>query len=274
MLPDSTEQDVLLRTTVDGFAGGRIEMVQPADGRHRSGLEAALLAASIAPEFDGTVVDLGAGSGAVGLTIAARCPEANAILVDRDGSALRCALAALARPHNADFADRVQIVEIDVNCPETDRIAAGLERCSADAVVANPPFRDLRTNCASPNADRSAAHVLDAPGLEPWIRCSASVLKGGGQLIIIVAADLFVSVVNCLGRRFGRVDAMPVHPRADAPAGRVLVRAIKNSRAGMTLFPPLVLHDRTGSAYLPGVEAMLRGRADLAEVHAAWVSRC
>ena len=260
-------------TTIDGFAGGRIEVVQPADGRHRSGLEAALLAASIEQDFNGTVVDLGAGAGAVGLTIASRCPKAAAVLVDRDRSALACASAALARPLNAGFADRVRIVEADISSPEADRVAAGLSRASADAVVANPPFRQMRKNCASPNVDRSAAHLLDASGLEPWVRCSASVLKAGGQFVVIVAADLVVSVFNCLGHRFGGVDVLPIHPRPDAAASRVLLRAIKNSRAGMRLLPALVLHDLRGRAYLPHVEAVLRGRAGLCEVHAAWASR-
>ncbi len=249
-------------------------MVQPADGRHRSGLEAALLAAAIGPDFKGTIVDLGAGAGAVGLTIAARTRQAAVVLVDRDGLALACASAALARPLNADFADRVRIVEADISRPEADRVSAGLARGSADIVVSNPPFRRVQDNCASPNGDRSAAHLLDTSGLDPWVRCAASILKARGELIIIIAADLLVSVFDGLGHRFGAVDVLPIHPRADAPALRVLVRAIKGSGARMRLLPALVLHHRKGNAYLPHVEALLRGRAGLSQVHGGWASRC
>jgi tRNA1(Val) A37 N6-methylase TrmN6 len=46
--------------TVDAFLGGRVEAVQPASGHHRAGLEAVLLAASVAAATEGAVFDLGA----------------------------------------------------------------------------------------------------------------------------------------------------------------------------------------------------------------------
>ena len=56
----------------------------------------------------------------------------------------------------------------------------------------------------------------------------------------------------------------PVHPFADAPAKRVLVRAVKSGKAPLQLLPTLVLHDRDGDKHRPEVEAILRGEADLA----------
>jgi tRNA1(Val) A37 N6-methylase TrmN6 len=56
---------------------------------------------------------------------------------------------------------------------------------------------------------------------------------------------------------------LPIHPFADEPAKRVLVRAIKTGKAPLRLLPPLVLHDRGGEKHRPQVEAILRGEADL-----------
>jgi tRNA1(Val) A37 N6-methylase TrmN6 len=60
---------------------------------------------------------------------------------------------------------------------------------------------------------------------------------------------------------------MPIYPKPDAPAIRVLVRAVKESRAPLALLPGLVLTDGNG---LPtqAAEAVLRtgSRLSLAEI--------
>ena len=52
-------------------------------------------------------------------------------------------------------------------------------------------------------------------------------------------------------------------PFADAPAKRVLVRAVKTGKAPLRLLPPLILHDRSGAKHTPEAEAVLRGEAGL-----------
>lgn len=256
--------------TVDAFLGGRVEAVQPADGRHRSGLEAVLLSAAIDSRFGGTLVDFGAGAGVAGMCVAARCSRARIVLVDRDEDAVACASSALARPANRPFADRIEIVTTDVAAPEADRAAAGLVRAFADAVIMNPPFHDAREGTVSPVSGRASAHVLADGGLDPWFRAAASVLKPDGRLVVVFRADGLDAVLAALAGRFGGAAILPVHPRSDLPAHRVLVRAAKGSRARPAILPALTLHGEAGGAYLPSVEAILRDGAGLAEVLPAW----
>ena len=257
-------------TTVDAFIGGRIEAVQPASGHHRSGLEAVLLGAALAPDFAGVVVDLGAGTGVAGMVAAARSAAARVVLAERDAEALACARAALARPGNAAFAGRVSVIAVDVAASEAERAAAGLARGMADAVLTNPPFHVPATTTAPRGAARSAAHVLGAGGLDLWLRAAASVLKPGGRLVVIVRADAIASLLAGFGGRFGAVDILPVQPRAELAAHRILVQATKGSRAAARLLPPLVLHGATGGAYLSAVDGILRDGAGLADAHPVW----
>ncbi len=256
--------------TVDAFIGGRVEAVQPTHGHHRSGLEAVLLGAALAPAFTGTIVDLGAGAGVAGMVAAARCAAARVVLAERDADALACARAALGRPANRAFAARVSVVPVDVEAAEADRAAAGLARGMADAVLTNPPFHVPATTTAPPGPARSAAHVLGKGGLDLWFRAAVTVLKPGGRLVVIFRADGIAALLAALGSRFGAVDILPVQPRADHAAHRILVRATKASRAATRLLPPLVLHGATGGAYVSAVESILRDGAGLAEAHPAW----
>lgn len=254
--------------TVDRFLGGRVEAVQPGAGHHRSGLEAVLLAASLDARISGTVVDLGAGAGVAGLCAAARCKRAKVVLVERDPDLIACARDALGRPANAAFADRVRLVTADIAAPQAEREQAGAGRDLADHVLLNPPFYDRGTR--SPAKARASAHVLAPGGLDPWLRAAASVLKFGGDVTVVFRADGLADLLSAAARRFGGAEVMPVLPRPERPAHRILVRAVKGSRAALKLLPPLVLHDAEGSAFTPGVETMLRDGRGLASVNRAW----
>jgi tRNA1(Val) A37 N6-methylase TrmN6 len=262
--------EAIATITVDDFLGGKVQAVQPARGHHRSGLEAVLLAASLDARITGTIVDLGAGAGVAGLCAAARCRHAKVVLVERDQEAVACARAALARPGNAAFADRVRIVSADIGASEAERSGAGIGRDLADHVIVNPPFFERRAGTVSPRAARANAHVLETGGLDPWFRAAASILKVGGDLTIVFRADGIEALLRAAAHRFGELDILPVHARKDDPANRILVRALKGSRAGPRLLPSLILHPEEGSGFTDGVEAILRGSRSLAAVVRAW----
>lgn len=250
-------------TTCDAFLGGRISALQPARGPHRSGHDAVLLAAALPQDFHGAVIDLGAGTGVAGFAVAARCAATRVGLVERDETAAGLAVAALAVEANAAFAARVRVIVADIAAPAPQRAAAGLLPDSADAVIMNPPFYSAGEVRASPNAARADAHVLGEGGLSPWLRTAAALVRPGGVLALIFPAAGLAEVLALLSGRFGGALVMPVQPRADSPAIRVIVRAIAGSRAPLTLLPPLVLHEGTGSAPSAAAEAILRHGAAL-----------
>jgi tRNA1(Val) A37 N6-methylase TrmN6 len=53
-------------------------------------------------------------------------------------------------------------------------------------------------------------------------------------------------VLAALKENFGGVAVLPVQPSGDKPAIRVIVRAVKGSRAPLSLLPALVLADEAG----------------------------
>ena len=256
--------------TVDTFLGGRVEALQHATGHHRAGLEAVLLAVSLDSRISGTVADLGAGVGVAGFCAAARCRHARVVLVERNAEALACARAALERPANAAFADRVRIAAADITAPEAERAAAGMGRDLADHVLLNPPFHLAQGGTRTPAEARGEAHVLESGGLDSWFRAAASVLKFRGDATVVFRADGLAYLLESIGRRFGSLDILPIQPRAAEPAHRVLVRGRKGTAGPLRILPALVLHGDTGNAFTTGVEAMLREGRALSSVVRAW----
>src|ERR1039458_9440742 len=91
-----------------------------------------------------------------------------------------------------------------------------------------PPFHDATQQNLSPDPRRRLAHAA-APGLLPrWIASAALLLKPQGMLTLIWRADALAEVQSALTAEFGRITVLPVYPRPDAPAIRVLVRAVKS----------------------------------------------
>lgn len=250
-------------TTLDRFLDGRVTIEQPAKGRHRAGLDAVLLAALVPEGATGRLVDLGAGVGTAGLSVAARVPGLNVVLAERDAEAVRLAETNARRPENADFGDRVEVVAVDLLRRGAARDAV-LPRESFDVAVVNPPFFAASEVRASPSSAKAQAHVLSEGTLDDWMRVAASVLAPRGRLALIFKGDGLAEVLAALDGRFGAVTIRPVHPRDETPAHRLLVTAIKGSRARPAILPGLVLHPPGSDRYLEAAEAVLRGRADLA----------
>jgi len=245
--------------TDDAFLGGALSILQPKTG-YRAGLDGILLAASVAADGGGQVLDIGAGVGVVGLAVARRLPDVRVTMVERDPS-----LADLARRNierNA-LSGRMHLIEADVARPLRDIVALGVAAETFDHVLANPPFHIEGRGTAASDPVKAGANAMPDGDLDRWIRFMAGMARAGGTATMIHRADALQAILDALAGRFGGVVVLPIHPRAGEPASRVLVQAIKGSRAPLELQPGLVLHNADHS-FRPDVEAILRHGAPLA----------
>jgi len=247
----------IAETSQDAVLGGRLRLRQPLKG-HRVGHDAILLAAATGGRAGEHAVDLGAGVGGAGLALAARIAGLKVTLVEID-AALGALAADNVRLNGLD--ERVNVLTCDAE--DSQALAAvGLSPGSADRVLMNPPFHDASRQNVSPDAGRRLAHAA-APGLLPrWVETAARLLKPQGVLTLIWRADGLAGVVDALKLKFGAAAVLPVHPRAHAPAIRVLVRAIKGGSGVRVDYPALILNDAQGQP-TAAAEAVLRGGGTL-----------
>lgn len=224
--------------TTDAILGGRVTLRQLRRG-HRVGSDTVLLA-GFAAGLPGTrVLDLGAGVGGLGLSIATLRPDRSAVLVEREPL-----LAALATENAAlnGVAARVRIVCADVLDLPPDLAA---ERCF-QLVVCNPPFGATAGRRASPDPLRSAAHSMPCALLDGWIAAAAKALGPRGRLALIYPAEQLAAVLSALRPSFGSIAILPVHARAEMPASRILVAAERCGKAPLRLLAGCAMHEATG----------------------------
>jgi tRNA1(Val) A37 N6-methylase TrmN6 len=94
---------------------------------------------------------------------------------------------------------------------------------------------------------------------DAWLRTVADTLAPHGRLALIHRSDALPELLASLTGRFGGLVLRFVHPKPDAAAIRVLVRATKGSRAPPAVVPPLILH-RPDGRFTDEAEDMHRGR--------------
>lgn len=235
--------------TDDAALGGRLKLRQPRRG-HRFGHDAILLAAAVDAHAGETAVDLGAGVGTAGLALAQRVARLAVTLVEIDPM-----LAELARENAArnGLADRVSVAAMDVAAATLSDVAA------ADHVLMNPPFNDAARQNVSPVPARRQAHMARDDTLPVWVTCASRILRPHGTLTLIWRAPGLADVLNALSG-FGSIAIVPIHPKPDGAAIRVIVRAVKGGGAPLVLCPPLTLNGADGKPSA-AAESILRGGA-------------
>ncbi|HEX8232752.1 MAG TPA: methyltransferase domain-containing protein [Caulobacteraceae bacterium] len=257
-MPEPVPESYVPPFSEDALMGGRVRLRQPLKG-YRAGMDAALLAAAVDAAGGDRALEAGCGAGAALFQAAARAPGALFTGVERDLSAL-----ALAEQNVAlnGVEGRVAVRAGDVGRGFAGQGFLKPGEPPFDLAFANPPFFDDPAALRGPAPAKQGAWIADA-GLDAWTRFLLRAVREGGRVVMIHRAERLFDVLALLGTQAGSFQVRPVHPFADAPAKRVLVRAVKGGKAPLVLHPPLVLHDRGGAKHTEEAEAVLRGEAGL-----------
>lgn len=239
--------------TDDSLLGGRLRFRQPRVG-YRAGMDAALLAAACDARAGDRVLEAGCGSGGALVSAAARRPLSSFVGIDTDLDAV-----ALARDNIRanQMSDRVQAIESDIARP-----FASLGLARFNSAMANPPYFDDERSLRGPHPAKRQAWITDA-GLAAWIAFLLASVQTGGVITIIHRSDRLADILDLLSEGAGSVQIRPVHAYDDAPAKRVLVRAVRSGRGPLRLLPALVMHARGGAKHTPQADTILRGEADI-----------
>ena len=249
--------DAPFDTTCDAFLDGRIHVRQPAKG-FRSGLDAVFLAAACPAEDGDTVLEAGCGAGVASLCLLARAGNVAVTGVEADP-----ALAALARENAAanGFGERFQAVAAGVGAPWSS-LEEQLRREGYDHVMANPPFYVHGRARLSKDGRNARSRAMQEGGLEVWARFLAAAAKPGGTATVIHTAEAVPQLLAAFEGRFGGLRLIPLHPKAGAPAIRVILCGMKGSRAPFSIAPGIVLHEEDGTP-TGAARAVLRDAAKL-----------
>jgi tRNA1(Val) A37 N6-methylase TrmN6 len=234
--------------TEDRLLDGRVRLRQPASG-YRVAIDPVFLAAAVPAEPGQSVLDIGCGSGAAMLCLAARVPQCRIVGLERERDLVRLA------GDNAilnDMATRVAVMVGDLLHPPP-RLSPG----SFDHVMANPPFNEPLRTVPSADAGKAQATVEGEADLAAWVRFALSMARAKGTVTFIHRADRIDALIAQFAGRAGEIVVHPLWPGEGKAASRVLLRARTQTAAPARLAPGLVLHVADGH-FTAAAEAILR----------------
>ena len=163
----------------------RIKILQPIDG-YRASTDAVLLSAAVTKVKKGdTVLDVGSGTGAISLCLAARYKTKG---ISITGLELQDELASLSNQsavlNNFDFL-HFEAVDIFKN---------KLPRCSFAHVISNPPYSDH--DMPSPYSGKSTAHNFKDVSLKEWIALMIKMIKPQGHFYMVNRAEALDDILT------------------------------------------------------------------------------
>jgi tRNA1Val (adenine37-N6)-methyltransferase len=242
-----------VEATQDALFGGSVVLFQPPRGAgYRTNVDALLLAGFAASPGGGGVhrtpraaalaFDLGAGVGAVGLSLLRLGAARRVVLVEIDEQP-----AAMAR-RNLDangWTDRGEVIRGDV------RDVARSRRGQAALIVCNPPY-------VMPGRGRVAtAQVRARSGrLEIFVEAARQLAGRQARVCFVYPAaelGLLLSTLSAEGLHAKRLRF--VHATPESPARVALVEAVAGRAGGLHVVPPLV--ERGARGYTPEMQALL-----------------
>lgn len=233
--------------TLDSFLGGRVKLIQPSAG-YRAGIDPIFLAASLHPKPHETILDVGAGVGAVSISLAIRCPQVRVVGLEIQHDLVQLALTNIqANQVN----DRVEMINGDLLSPPSF-----LKYHSFDHVMTNPPYYECSRTKSSPVPGKAQANT-ETVDLEKWIKSCLNLLKPKGVFTMIHRVERLSEILDHLGHRIGNLVVYPLWPGLSRPASRVIVQGRKNVRGELRLAQGITLHGGE-KKYTLEAEAILR----------------
>lgn len=188
---------------------------------------------------ESTVVDIGTGTGIIGLLL---CKKTN--LKKIYGVEIQKEVAEMAKKSVElnDLGRKFEIINSDIN-----DIFNFLEPNTMDCVVTNPPYKKRNTGLKNEDEKQMISRHEIKCTLEDIIEKSSKLLKDRGEFYMVHRAERLVDIM-CLLRKY-RLEPKKirfVHPKPDEKPNLILVKSIKYAKAFLKIEKPLVIQNENG----------------------------
>lgn len=204
-------------------------------------LDAVLLANFPKIPKNGTIVDLCAGNGAVGLFVS-RHTKAHIYQIELQAKLSDMGQRSIKLNH---LEDQMTMYTLDLK-DSCQKIPSD----SVDLLLCNPPyFKDLPTTSKNPNPHLAIARHEINTHLEEVLMISSKLLKVNGRFAMVHRPDRFLEILDLMKKhRLAPKRVQFVYPKKGKDANILLIEGIKDGKiAGFKVAPPMFTYDETSN---------------------------
>ena len=224
---------------LDDLQFGGLKILQKRQG-FRFGTDAVLLAGFTRARGRDRILDMGCGTGVIGLLLAAQLPQAQIT-----GLELQPEMADMAARSVAlnGLSDRMRILQGDLRHTE-----GLLAPCSFDVAVMNPPYSPLGSGPVSQRSDHALARHEETCTVADMARAAYRLLRNGGRLSVIYPAERIYALMEaCQQARMIPKRLRLVQHSQGRPPKLLLLEAVRQGKPGVAWMAPLILCEPDGS---------------------------
>ncbi|MGD0276215.1 MAG: tRNA1(Val) (adenine(37)-N6)-methyltransferase, partial [Syntrophales bacterium] len=222
----------------DAILGGSLKIIQKKRG-YRFSIDAFLLADFISLKKGDRILDLGTGSGIVGMLLCRHddCSEVVGIEIQE---ALADAAQRSIRLNRLE--DRMRIIHDDLR-----RIRKIIPASSFNVVIANPPYRKIRSGRINPDRQKAVARHEITGTLHDFMKAASYALNNNGRIYAIYPATRLAELLQTM-RKHGMEPKQLriVHSYKDTEGEFVLIAGVKGAKEAMEIMPPLIIYNDDG----------------------------
>ena len=206
----------------------------------RFGTDAVLLADFVKLKKHCRVVDLGAGTGIIGLLLCAHNPEVTVSAVE-----IQPEMAQLTQKNIElnQIEARMQAYEMDMR-----RAPEKLGNCVYDCAVCNPPYYAEGRGRQPENPNKLISRTEAEIDIFEICAVAVRLLKTGGRLAVVYPAARLNEMIGAMEKAtLAPKRIRTIHSKASRAPKLVLLDAVKQGGRGMEWLPPLILYNEDGS---------------------------
>lgn len=220
--------------TNDYLLDRRVKIMQPVDG-YRASTDAVILSSLVRQIKKGdTILDVGSGTGAISLCLAARFFEQTPQITGLELQPELAELANLSAAANG-FENILHYYNFDIR-NKPDFIAPS----SFQHVITNPPYTDH--DMPSPNQSKALAHNHTGLTLSDWIKFCIKMLAPQGMFYMINRAEAVDEILAILHGKLGNITLIPLFTKSQNKAKRIMITAKKASKTPTVICPEFTVH--------------------------------
>ncbi|MBI4822912.1 MAG: tRNA1(Val) (adenine(37)-N6)-methyltransferase [Nitrospirae bacterium] len=229
-----------MHTTLDSIRD--IKLYQPKHG-YRFSVDALLLYSFINLKHIKRIADLGAGSGIIGLLLAKKYPSSEVTLIEIQKSLFELSQKNIILNK---LENRVKAIRADLRRSVTHLLTKGT--ASYDLAVSNPPFRCPLTGKLSHEEEKSVARHEIKLKLPELLMSVSLLLKAKGRFSLIYLPERLIELIEEMRKAHLEPKRLRfVHSKASSPAKMLLMEAVKDGRAGLSIERPMFIYGDDGT---------------------------
>ena len=190
---------------------------------------------------NGRVADLGTGNGLVGLLLCKKSKLKEIIGVEIQEDVADMAERSI-KINNLE--NKFKILKVDINDIFKENL---LKKNSFDAVVMNPPYKEVGRGKTNENENKLIARHEVKATLTDFISTASQLLKDKGELYLVHKPERIVDIMNEMRKfKIEPKEMRLVYPYKNEAPSIVLIKGVKSGKKFFSVEKPLIIYEPNG----------------------------